>query len=355
MTRKAHFVIWVIVFLGWGAILSACAAATAEPPTLAPTPTRPLTAPRNENVEALNAAQAALEKIDFGFAPLLLTDEARVIIEAGAGVETARLTYPQQPADPTQWPTMDSFVSAYAARHVLEQMAHVSRVALGVIAVSASIDQQAEHVDHIAAWVTFTDRSRAIIDMTPLSTNFAPRHAPDQMITDINQIEQTFTDRRMGVNLDKLQPMRVVEEDGQLYYLLAKVLISYNRYEFYLRTHPVQPADPMRPMDIRPGASVGVAIDRDEFEALQKLLRAAGPEAFADNPDLLTHAGSSAQELTAVQNDHLHLLWHLITKFEHRPPDPKIPTATPTITPTPSPTPTPTPTATPKKLPLVTS
>ena len=355
MTRRIHIVAWIIIFLGLGGLLSACAAAPDKPPTPVPTSTRPLTAPRNDNVEALNAAQAALKEIDFGFAPLLLEDEARIIIKANAGVETARLSYPQQPADPTKWPTMDSFVSAYAARHVLEEMPHVSRVALGMISVSASIDQQAEHVEHIAAWVTFTDRSRAVIDMTPLSTNFAPRHAPDQMISDVNQIEQTFADRREGVNLDKLQPLRVVKEDGQLYYLLAKVLVSYNRYEFYLQTHPVQPADPMRPMDIRPGASVGVAIDRDEFEALQKLLREGGPEAFADNPDLLIYAGSSAQALTAVQDDHLHLLWHLITKFEHQPPDPKIPTATPTITPTPSPTPTPTPTATPKKLPLVTS
>jgi hypothetical protein len=59
--------------------------------------------------------------------------------------------------------------------------------------------------------------------------------------------------------------------------------------------------------------------------------------------------------LNDVADEHLNLLWHLITKFEHQDPDPTMPTATPTVTPTPSPTPTPTPTPTPRRLPLVTS
>lgn len=354
MTNTKTFRSLVIIFAI--IILSACAIGEPdETPTPEPTATRPNSPPRNENVEALNQAQSALKEVDFGFAPLLLKEQAKVVLRAEAGVEIARLTYPQQSASPQQWPTMDSFVSAFAVRRILLNMPQVSRVALGRLNVSASIGNQAEPVEHIAAWVTFTDRSRAVIDLTPLSTNFAPRHAPDRMITDANQMEGIFSDRRTGINLNQLQPMTVVDENGQLYYLLAKILVTYNQYAFSLQSYPLEIADPMRPMNLRPGASVGVEINRNEFEALQTLLRDAGPEAFEENPELLTRTGSNNKALVDVQDEHLHLLWHLITKFEHQPPDPSVPTATPTVTATPSPTPTPTPTPTPKKLPLMTS
>jgi len=353
--KKKWLGLFLLVTIGMIFILSACQAKPDEAPTAIPSPTRPITAPRNENVEALNAAQAALAEVDFGFAPLLLDDEARIIIETQPGVEIARLTYPQQPADPAAWATVDSFVSAYGVRQVLLGSPQVGRVALGMLTFPASVGQAAENVEHIAAWVTFADRSRAIVDLTPLSTNFAPRHTPGQMLTDPNQLEAIFTDRRTGVLLNQLQPMTTIEQDDQLYYLLAKVIVSYDSYEFSLRTHPVKPADPMTPMEIRPGASVGVKINRDEFAALQKLLIEDGLSAFDENPNLLLHDGSTDQTLIEIQNEHLDLLWHLITKFEHQPPDSSIPTATPTITPTPSPTLTPIPTATPRRLPLVTS
>lgn len=344
---------WLVLVLA--VVVSACAPATEEPPTPAPTATRPVIVPRNENVEALNAAQAAFKDIEFGFAPLLVDDAAQIILQSGVGVETPRLTYPQQPSNPTEWPVVDSFVSAYGVQYVLLHTPHVNRVALGRISLSASVDQEAETIEHFAAWITFTDRSRAIIDLSPLSTNFAPRHAPDRMLTDAAQIEEIFLDRRSGVNLDQLQPMTVVKRDGQVYYLLAKIAVSYDRYEFDLRTYPVEIADPMRPMNLRPGVSAGVEIERDEFDPLQKLLIDEGPAAFENNPDLLVRKGGANETLVEIQNEHLELLWHLITKFEHQLPDSSVPTATPTASPTPSPTATPTPTATPRKLPLVTS
>ena len=81
--------------------------------------------------------------------------------------------------------------------------------------------------------------------------------------------------------------MATIEQAGQLYLLLAKVIIAYDNYEFSLRTHPVKPADPMTPMEIRPGVSVGVKINRDEFATLQKLLVEDGLTAFDENPNLL--------------------------------------------------------------------
>ncbi len=351
-TAKTHF---IFILLSLAIILVACGAEPEETPTPTLTSTPFPGPPRNENVEALNAAQAALDEQDFGFAPLLQDETARVILERTNGSEVARLAYPQQPADPSAWPSVDSFLSALAVRSFMIDLPQVIRVALGRFDAPASIDNAAENVEHVAAWITFDDGSRAIIDLSPLATNFAPRHIPDRMILDATEIEQIFVDRRTGVNLDRLQPMLVVEEEGRPYYLLAKVLVSFDRYTFALNLYPVEPADPITPMSLRPGTTAQLEINRDEFKALQELVEDAGPTVFNDQPQLLTRQGSTDETVTAVMDENLYLLWHLITKFEHELPDPTIPTSTPTITPTPSPTPTPTPTPTPKKLPLLTS
>jgi hypothetical protein len=347
---------FLIAILSIFVILSGCKpGADEEKPTPIPTPTQKITAPRNDNVEALNAAQAALGKVNFGFAPLLMEDEAKIVLEVVSTDETARLVYPEQPADPTAWPTVDSFVSAYAVRYVMLSLPQVNRVALGSFGVAGSVGDTAEHINHVAAWITFTDGSRAVVDMTPLSTNFAARHTPDQMIVDNNQIEAQFIELRQGVNLDQWQPMTVVKQENQLYYVLARLQVLYDRYKFSLRVHPVQPANPMQPMSLRPGTMAEVEINRSEFEALQTLIEEVGSTAFEKHPELLSRQGNNNQPLIGVLDQHLELLWHMITKFEHKLPDPTRATPTPVPTATPTSTPTPTPTATPRKLPLVTS
>src|SRR5262245_32466135 len=109
--------------------LSAC---LAEPPQQDDSPTPTLTrapvVPHNENVDALNTAQAALRHQEFGFAPLLKQDEARIIIENKLGNESARLVYPEQPANSAEWPSVDSFVSAYGVRQVMSTLPQVRRV-----------------------------------------------------------------------------------------------------------------------------------------------------------------------------------------------------------------------------------
>lgn len=336
-------------------LLAACSAEPDATPTPTATPTQAAGPPRNENVEALNSAQAELDDQDFGFAPLLRHDEAKVVLQAFNGAETARLTYPAQPTNPAAWSTVDSFVSAYAVQQFMNNLPQVGRVALGHLNAPASIDALAENVDHYAAWVTFLDGSRAVIDLTPLAANFASRHLPDRMILETTEIEAVFEDRRTGVNLDTLQPLLIVDGETQPYFLLAKIGVSFERYKFSLHIYPLQPADPITPLSIRPGASAEVEINRDELETLQDLLNNAGPTAFNEQPQLLMRQGSTDEVMIEILDEHLDLMWHLITKFEHQPPDPTIPTPTPTITPTPIPTPTPTVTPTPKKLPLVTS
>lgn len=333
----------------------ACSPAPNPTPTAMPTPTERPAIPRNDNVEALNSAQAAMSEIDFGFAPLLVEDGAKVILKNEMTGELARLTYPEQPADPTKWKTVDSFVSAYGTRFVLKTMPHVSRIALGSFGVPASVGSEAETIEHFATWITFSDRSRAVVDLTPLSTNFAARHTPDSMITEDIQIESMFADRRTGVNLNQWQPMAVVEQDNQLYYVLARVTVTFDDYTFALRIHPVKPADPMEPMQIRPGIIASVKVSRAEFAEFQAKLAQSAPSYFRDQPETLTIEGSPNQALTTVLDQNAELIWHLITKFEHQEPNPNMPTPTPSPSPTPSPTPTPTLTPTPRSLPLETS
>lgn len=336
-------------------LLLACTAAPEITPTPEPTATRIPPAPRNENVEALNSARAAIGDFNFGLAPLLLEDATTIELQSGLGGQTAWMKYPTQPADAREWPGVDSFVLSYTVRKTLLNSAQVSRVTLGQIDVSASVDNTAKIVQHTAVWVTFLDGSRAIVDLSPLSTNFAPRHIPNNMLVDNNELESTFSVRRGGVALDELQPMMVIEEAGNLYYLLAQISVDYDRYAFSLHLYPVQPADPMHPMGISPGITTSVEINRTEFADLQQLLRDSGLSAFETHPELLLHRGRPNAALTQIMDDNLQLLWHLVTKFRHQLPDPSQPTPTPIPTATPTPSPTPTPTATPRKLPLLTS
>ena len=343
----------IIIFV---LLISACMPAVEPTPTPRPTSTPiPDAAPRNANVETLNAAQASLGEMDFGLAPLLLEKKTKLVLKDTPDGQITRMEYPVQPVDPTAWPSVDSFVSAYAIRETLLDSSQVSRVTLGEFGVSASVEGAAENVRHVAVWITFIDGSRATVDLTPLSTNFAPRHTPERMIVDNAQIDAEFADRRNGVDMNQLQPMLVVEQDGELYYLLAKVVVDYSNYEFWLQLYPVQPADPMSPMNLRPGISAGMQIERSEFDKLTQLLLDQGPDIFNDQPDLLKRTGRDDETMTAIMDENLYLLWHLMTKLEHEPPDPSLPTPTPVPTATPLPTPTPSPTATPKKMPLQTS
>ncbi len=347
---------WLLILL---ALLVAACAPTPEPtpePTKTPTPF-PQRSSFNDNVQAMNAAQAALNQMEFGFAPLLLEDETRITIETDSKQPLARLAYSPQPAEATDWPTGDSFILSLATRSILLDLPQVERVALGSFDLAAPVANLEDTIPHVAVWVTFADHTQAVIDLSPLSTDFAAQHKAQTFISDATDLQEQFDVWREGVFLDELQPMAVIEEAGQSYYLLSQVTIYPEQYEFTLRAHIAQVADPMQPLRLVQGTLTTVRLDRLDFGETQADIAAAGPEAFAQNTELFNRQGNDSEPLNAVLDDNLHLLWHLITKLEHDPLDPEeVTPATVTPTRTPSPTPTPTPTATPKRAqPLITS
>jgi hypothetical protein len=326
------------IFLGWVALLSACAP---EEPPLTPTPiptaTKPFVIPNNDNVEALNAAKANLGEFQFGFAPLLQEDTTRVIIEPKPEGEVARLAYPLQPANPAEWAAVDSFVLAYAIQQSLLQSPQVRGVALGRFSVAAPLDNLQDRVDHVAVWARFRDGSQAIIDFSPLASSFGALHSATELLTEAAQIEGQFAEWRHGVPLNLLQPLKVVKKNNTVYYLLAQLLISPERYKFSLRLHLTQTATPIQPLRLTRGTMATVEIKRTDYEALRQLLLTAGPAAFNEKPELLNRSGDDDPAMRAVLDEHLSLLWHLVTKLDHQLP-------TPDSTPIPTPTPTPTPT-----------
>lgn len=346
------------VILCW-LILAACAPTPTPEPTPSPTPTQALTPIDNENVQALNEAHAALDGFEFGLAPLLLLDETRLVIESGPDGDIARLAYPRQPADPLAWPSMDSFVLSYAIRGLMLDSPQVRRIALGKFEIAATVDDPEDRISHYAVWIRFTDRSEAVVDFSPLATNFAARHAASEFITQADEIDGQFTDWRDGVPLNILQPMKVVEQNGAVYYLIARTLVFPDHYEFSLRAHLTQTATPIRPLQLTRGAMVKIDVKRTDFEAVRKLMLDAGPTIFNQQPGLLSRAGDSNPALVGILDDNVHLLWHMVTKLEQLPSARAAATPRSTATPTaiPTPTPTPTPTATPTKpnLPLGTS
>ncbi len=339
----------------WG--VAACAVPPDDRPTPSPTATstRPSRPPRNSNVEALTNAQAAVGEFVFGLAPLLRQADTRLSLESRAGAEAVVMHYPSQPADPADWPVVDSFVLSYAVRQKLRVDPQVAQVSLGQFGVSSTVENSADRFEHTAVWVAFIDGTQAVVDLSPLSTAFAARHIPETMVSDESSLKGLFDLRRHQGDLNQWQAMQVINRDGQTWLLLAKVEATYGQYLFSLRLHPVQKADPMRPMELLPGYSASLEISRNDFADLQQLAQTTGPALFTEHPDLLTRRGPANPVMTAVMDDNLDLLWHMVARFEHVAPDPSLPTPTPLPPATPTPSPTPPPTATPRKLPLITS
>ncbi len=333
-------------------LLTACAPTPTVTPTPTPTVSSRLIPRSNENVQVLEAVQAAFNEFHFGFAPLLQAEETRLVIEISPAGEYAGLAYPPQPAEPSEWLSVDSFVLAYALRNSLSASPQVGRVMVGKFEVAVPGEELPNSVTHYAAWVRFMDGSEAVVDLSPLATNFAARHRASTFITDNEEIESQFKAARSGVPLDVLQPMKVVTQNGEVYYLLANVLVLPDRYKFSLAALLTQTATPIRPLQLTRGSVATFEISRTDFETVRQRLIEAGPDIFTQRPELLSRSGNDDPNLRAVLTEHLPLLWHMVTKLEHkagRPPGTPQPTSTPT------PTPSPTPTRTPTPLPLLTS
>jgi hypothetical protein len=190
------------------------------------------------------------------------------------------------------------------------------------------------------------------VDLSPLATDFAAYHRVYQFINADAEIRTEFIARQSGVPLNVLQPMTVVSRNGTVYYLVAKVLVYPNRYEFSLRAHVTQTASPTRPLQLTRGTMATLEINRADFETVRQIVIEAGPAVFNERPNLLGRAGDPDPALAEVLDEHLPLLWHLVTKLK---PDQGRTGGTPVPTVTPLPTLTPTPTPTPTPIPLLTS
>jgi hypothetical protein len=272
------------------------------------------------DAQLLDQVRAELD-VPYGLAPLLLHDDARVAValHPQTGQEVAVLDHPDQPADPARWLAHDCFASAYAVRAALADVDHVADVALGEVEFSTDIGDDYQNVTtrHVCALIVFTDSHTITVDLTPLAAEpLASRCDPTHVERDGDTIEQQFDNWRRYILLDKPQPMAVVEQDGQLYYLLAGALIHADAYEFALRGYPLQPATRDQPLQLGPGAIAGLVFKRSGFAETQALVAADGPQAFNVKSHLLIRAGDDDPTLAAVLDDHLYLLWHLVTKFE---------------------------------------
>lgn len=357
---KTHYYIPLLSLL-LIALVSAClpiqqSAEATVTPTATATATRVPAAPNNRFVEALNQAQARLNDYEYGFAPLLMHDDTTIPFEFDPAFgEVARLAYPVQPANILDWETLDSFLFGHAAQVALLESPHVAQASLGSFRVAVPLDDFQNQVSHTAVWVRFSDGSQAIVDLTPLATNFGSTHSATELMSDPTQIEALFEERRRGVRLNQLQPLLVLKDGGSVYYLLTEIHAQPGGIiEIDLHAYSTQTATPIRPFRLTRGAVAQVTVNRAELELLQEELRAAGEDAFSERQNLIRILGDADVGLIQALEHHYYLLWHLVTKLDPSPAQgsggrsgatPQVtftPPPTPTITPTPLPSATPT-------------
>jgi hypothetical protein len=136
---------------------------------------------------------------------------------------------------------------------------------------------------------------------------------------DVDRIEQQFDSWRRYVPLKTAQPTLVTQKGQQSYYLLTFVIVQDDEYQFLLRVYRMQPATCNQTLQLGPGALVRLRFKRSEFAEVQAMVYRDGPAIFNQRPDLLACFGDSDLALAAVLDDHLYLLWHLVTKFREQP------------------------------------
>jgi hypothetical protein len=248
----------------------------------------------------------------YGLAPLLLDDDTRVLVQDGV----AYLDYPDQPAAPGDWPAIECFITAYAVRDQLLDNERVRDATLGRVTLDSGL-QGGGNRYHFVTQVTLADGSTTTIDLTPLAADqVGPRYDPDGLTRDAAQLDDQFQSMRQGVSLDKVRAMLTARRDGQLYYLLVSVLVLENEYQFTLYGHQMQPATRDRSLQITRSAILALRITRADLREVQTTLIKEGPGALAARSHWLTRQGDTHPALSTVLNEHLYLLWHLITKFD---------------------------------------
>jgi hypothetical protein len=154
------------------------------------------------------------------------------------------------------------------------------------------------------------------VDLSPLAADpIGPRYEADQLVSDQAELDDQFQRLRQGVNLNQARAMLVTRRDGRLYYLLVSVLVMEDEYQFTLYGHRVQPATRERSLHFDRSAIAGLRFLRSAFHEVQPTVIEDGPNAFNARSHLLIRQGDEDAVLNAVLDEHLYLLWHLVTKF----------------------------------------
>jgi len=308
----------ILVLISW--LLLACnGIELGTPPPPEPTPTatpKNVTIAENRNAGALMAAHSAARELTYGLAPLLLLDETRLVItQTVDGVEAIYLNYPTQPENPAEWLGTDSFVLSKVAEQALSQSDAVLTTNIIQFGVAAPLETQGSSVQHLALSVDFADGTGTIVDLSPLATDFGALHTSYRFLLP-PEAQQTYSQRRSGVLLNTLQPMDVVEAYNEQYYLLAQIDILPQTYNFYLQAHNIQLATHTEALHLNRGSQIELSINRQDFEALQSLFKNEGETVFVDQPELWQQYGEDEFNLTAVLEENLRLMWHMVTKLE---------------------------------------
>ena len=86
--------------------------------------------------------------------------------------------------------------------------------------------------------------------------------------------------------------------------------------QFALRAYETQPATADQPLRFSRGVLAGLRFKRADFPQVQQMVESDGPDTFRVKHHLVIHKGDPDPDLAAVLDDHLYLLWRLVTKTQ---------------------------------------
>jgi hypothetical protein len=316
MKSLSHQLIWLCAAI----LLMSCGSIRLQPPRAAlnptPTPTRPpIMIGRNQNAEALTAAKSAVGQWRYGFAPLLLLDESRLVLTPTQS-NVIMLKYPTQPHDPNGWLSVDSFVLAYSMQQQLLTNESVIQASVGQFPLAAPIEGREGQVSHFALWVSFKDGSGTTVDLTTLAPEFGAAHPANHLILPLQTAQQQFATWQHGILLNELQPLSIVKLASGSYYLLGQATATADKVTVAIQAHPIQLGSHIAPLRLLFGSRIEMTLNRQDLKQIQALLQKAGPNALAEQRELWQRRGDNSLDLTQVLEQNLPLLWHMATKLQ---------------------------------------
>jgi len=256
----------------------------------------------------LDAIAAELENVHYGYEPLLLHPNSKIVLEG----ELPILRWPKQAQNQAQWLAAECFGFSYGVYEELRDAPGIESVALGHASLASRLGEDHQgNSNHVVAVVTHDDGRIENVDLTPLGIGENPQYNFDEIITDTSAIRMQFQHMREGIPINKIFPMKVVEKNGKNYYVMAGMIFydDGTGYEIQLRVYDFTPATETQTLQFHRGMIAGFIGTFENHAELKRKIN-------ENEPVDIHMRGDVDDDLKAIVDENMHLPKAIVNKLD---------------------------------------